>query len=184
MYFSSCENCEAKCCDGKHGSVFSQIILEDFEKVYKNFPILFIFGDLGYLKPVILLSNGKSHCPYIENFKCTIYDERPNVCKNYPLSPNLDNQIYYDLNCPAICEDGFPLVKNNKINSSFDSSILYDYQDKYIKTHLEFEKFNNMNNFELTITINGNKFYKYIGTETSFYLEMHFKSLQNLKNYF
>ena len=46
--------------------LFSQILKEEFEEVYKNFPILFIFGSLGFIKPVILLSNGFDSCSYLK----------------------------------------------------------------------------------------------------------------------
>lgn len=183
MYFTSCEGCEARCCDGKEGSVYSQIILCDFEKIYKNFAILFTFGELGFLKPVVLLSNGKDHCIYIKDHRCTIYEQRPSICQVYPLSANLDNQVYYDMNCPAISDVGIPLVENEKITVSFDSEILNDYQDKYIQTHEEFVPFNKKENFELVTTINHESFYKYVGNSDNPYMRMHLDSLINLKKY-
>ena len=96
---------------------------------------------MGYLKAIILLSDGKSLCPYIENFKCTIYENRPTVCKAYPLSTNIDNIVYYDLNCPGISEMGTNIVKNGKISPSFDSYIFDDYQTRYINTHKKLEEF-------------------------------------------
>ena len=39
--FGNCKNCQAHCCSGLHGSIYSQILKEEFEAVYKNFPILF-----------------------------------------------------------------------------------------------------------------------------------------------
>lgn len=184
IFFSStCETCEARCCDGRKGSVYCQIILEDFESVYKNFPILFTFGDMGYLKATILLSDGKSLCPYIENFKCTIYENRPTVCKAYPLSTNIDNVVYYDINCPGIAEHGSEIVKNGEVSPSFDSYIFDDYQIRYINTHRKLEDFNNFDDFELVTTINNIKFYKYIGKESNPYITMHLDSLIHLKKY-
>ncbi len=113
---------------------------------------------MGYLKAIILLSDGKSLCPYIENFKCTIYENRPTVCKAYPLSTNIDNIVYYDLNCPGISEMGTNIVKNGKISPSFDSYIFDDYQTRYINTHKKLEEFNNFDDFELVTSINNNKF--------------------------
>ena len=132
--FSSCQGCPARCCDGREGSVFSQLLLEDFQIVSQNFPILFTFGEMGYLKANVLLSNGKDFCPYIVNHQCTIYENRPNVCRNYPLSGNLDNQIYIDDSCPALnSEFGIAIVKDGIIQKEFDNEILHDYQNKYIK---------------------------------------------------
>jgi hypothetical protein len=151
--------------------------------VYKNFPILFTFGDKGYAKAIILLSDGKNHCPYIKDFKCTIYEDRPTVCKAYPLSAHVDNILYYDLNCPGISEYGIEVVKDGKINASFDSYIFEDYQTKYIDTHFKLEEFNVFDDFELVTTINNIKYYKYMGNVQNDYITMHKESLINLKNY-
>ncbi len=158
--FGNCENCDAMCCNGIHGTVYSQIILEEFEKVYKNFPILFIFGELGFVKPVILLTNGNNYCPYLKNNKCTIYDKRPTVCKTYPLSPNLDNEIYIDLQCPEVNKGSDFIITKNKITSNFSNDIFNNYQDKYINTHFEFENLKK-ENFEKLFEIK-----KYIFLQT------------------
>lgn len=170
--FGDCANCEANCCKGSFGTVFSQILKEEFEDVHKNFPILFIFGSLNFVKPVILLSNGFDFCPYLKDFRCSIYDKRPNVCKIYPLSPNIDNFVYIDNSCPEIFKG------ENKLN--LKSTILENYQKKYIETHLEFEKLI-IEDFEEILSIKGIKFYKYIGYEESKYLDFHKLSLENIK---
>ncbi len=182
--FSSCETCGAKCCNGKEGTVYAQIILEDFKEVYKNFPILFIYGDLGFLKPVLILTNGKDFCKYLENFKCTIYEKRPSICKNYPLSPNLDNTIYIDELCPAVKEESTNnfIVQNNHINKIFIHNTLINYQEKYINTHFEFENFNKKEDFSLAITIKGINFFKYDKKSENPYMKMHQKSLIHLQN--
>ena len=130
--FGDCNNCFAHCCSGIFGSIFSQILKEEFEDVYKNFPILFIFGSLGFVKPVILLSNGFDFCPHLKDFRCTIYENRPKVCRTYPLSPNIDNFIYIDNSCPELNK------ADNILN--FEDEIFENYQEKYINTHFEFEK--------------------------------------------
>ena len=83
--FSSCNGCPSRCCDGKEGTIFSQLILDDFEVVSKNFPILFTFGEMGYLKANVFFSDGENFCPYIINHQCSIYDQRPSICRAYPL---------------------------------------------------------------------------------------------------
>ena len=180
--FSNCNDCPARCCDGREGTVFAQIILEDFELVYKNFPILFTFGDLGYLKAVILFSNGKGFCPYIKDHKCTIYDQRPSICRVYPLSPNVDDKIYLDDSCPAIVDvdnhDSIPIVKDGKVTEQFFYKTLQSYQDKYIETHIELEKINEKKHFEIYQTINNINFYKYVGDVLTPYISFHHKSLQ------
>ena len=181
--FSSCDTCEAMCCDGRKGSLFAQIILDDFQEVYKNFPIVFIYGELGFIKPVIILSNGKDFCPHNKNLKCTIYENRPSICKTYPLSPHLDNQIYIDDSCPAIRDkEGSIIIKNSKLLDSSKSYIFDNYQDKYINTHFEFEKISRKENFEEIITLEGVTFYKYKNSSENKYLQMHQKSLIHLDN--
>ena len=178
--FSSCEGCPAKCCDGREGTIFSQLTLEDFEVVSKNFPILFTFGDLGYLKAVILFSDGKSFCPYIQDHKCTIYEERPSICRVYPLSPSIDNKIYIDDNCPAINQNvGKQIVENGIVTSNFTYPTLNNYQDKYIETHFELEKINDINDFTSVISINNITFYKYTGQVKNKYINYHISSLKN-----
>ncbi len=147
--FSSCEGCPARCCDGREGSIFSELILEDFEQVSKNFPIVFTFGELGYLKANVLLSNGKDFCPYIVDYKCTIYDERPSVCRIYPLSQNIDNKVYIDDLCPALSSDiGIKIVDNGNLSKNFTHPKLDNYQDKFIETHSHLEQFDDKCNFE------------------------------------
>ena len=181
--FSSCDTCQAMCCDGKKGSLFAQIILNDFKEVYKNFPIVFIYGELGFIKPVILLSNGKDFCPYIKDLKCTVYENRPSICKTYPLSPHLDNNIYIDDSCPAINDEkGDLIIKDSKILNSSKSHIFDNYQDKYITTHFEFEKIAKKENFEEVIELGGVVFYKYKKDSENKYLKMHQKSLIHLDN--
>ncbi len=181
--FDSCSNCNANCCDGRKGTIYSQVLKEEFEKTYKNFPILFIFGELGFCKPVILLTNGKEFCFYQQNHMCSIYEDRPTVCRTYPLSPNLDNQIYIDITCPEVNKGKEFLIKNQKINmNSYKNSIFDNYQDKYIETHFEFETLDKKD-FKEAITINDVIFYKYIGDEDSLYVNLHKKSLKNLQKY-
>lgn len=131
----------------------------------------------------MLLSNGKDHCIYIKDYKCTIYNERPSICQVYPLSANLDNIVYYDMNCPAISEQGSVLVEEGKIAQSFNHEILDNYQDKYILTHQEFEPFNKKENFKQLFTINNEHFYKYVGSKESEFMKMHGESLKNLDKY-
>ncbi len=180
--FSSCNGCPSKCCDGKEGTIFSQIILDDFETVSKNFPILFTFGEMGYLKANILFSDGESFCPYITNHQCTIYDERPSICKVYPLSPNLDDKIYIDDSCPAInSEFGTDIIIDGKVTENFNYSTLTNYKNKFISTHLHLEQFNEKSKFKELITIKNMIFYKFIGTTQDRYINMHLSSLKYFK---
>lgn len=180
--FSSCEGCPARCCDGREGSVYSELLLEEFERVSRNFPILFTFGELGFLKANVLLSNGKGFCPYIVNYKCTIYEDRPQVCRNYPLSPHLDNNIYIDDSCPAIAsEDGIDIVLNGEVKELFYNESLENYQDKFLNTYNHLKEFNVASNFEKVVTINGIEFFKFIGRSEDKFIKLHIQSMSNLK---
>jgi len=180
--FSSCEGCSARCCDGREGSVYSELLLEEFERVSKNFPILFTFGELGFLKANVLLSNGKDFCPYIVEHKCTIYNDRPQVCRNYPLSPHLDNHIYIDDSCPAITsENGIDIVKEGIVEIPFYNDSLENYQDKFINTYNHLKEFNVASDFQKVVTINGIEFFKFIGRSEDKFIKLHIQSMSNLK---
>ena len=179
--FSSCELCEAQCCNGAMGSTFSQILLDEFKTIAPYFPILFIKGNLGYLKAVVLLSDGKVHCPYITDMKCTIYENRPSVCRTYPLSTNIDNQIYIDTNCPAINEEGVDIVKEGKITKEFDQENLHNYKDKFINTHLYLEKFNKEENLTELFTINSEIFYSLKNGVDDEIIKYHHQSLKHFE---
>lgn len=183
-YFSSCDICDAKCCKGFYNTVCSQIILEDFEKVYENFPIVFMLGELNYLKPVILLTNGIDDCKYLENNKCNIYEKRPQVCRTYPLSPHLTNIPYIDINCPAVGEDGKLIVQNTVVGNEFNHEVFDNYQDKYIKMHFHFDKFNDKENIKFLIKIRNENFYIFKEDFSDEFLKMHLSSLKNFDNYF
>jgi Fe-S-cluster containining protein len=179
--FSSCEGCPARCCDGKEGSIFSELILEDFEQVAKNFPIVFTFGELGFLKANVLLSNGKDFCPYNINYKCTIYDERPAVCGIYPLSQNVDNKVYIDDLCPALNSDiGIKIVDSGVVSKNFFHKKLDNYQDKFIDTHTYLQQFNQKCNFKQIGTINNICFYEFIEDSNDRFIQLHIQSMKNL----
>jgi Fe-S-cluster containining protein len=180
-FFSNCNSCEANCCSGSHGSVSAQILLEDFELVYKNFPILFTKGELGFIKPMILLSDGINHCKYIENYRCTIYNDRPSICRAYPLSPNLDNNTYIDLNCPAVSTTtGDLIVEYGNIAPNYQHHTLEDYQQKYINTHQHIDPYNKEENLEYLLTIKDTHFYKMKSDFDDKYMKLHIESLKNL----
>ncbi len=175
--FSSCDSCEAKCCNGSYGTLFSQIILEDFTN-FENFPILFTFGNLDFAKPVIMLTNGTNFCRYLKAMKCSIYDKRPQVCKNYPLSPNLDEKVYIDLSCPFVkeAEEKSDFIKINKQNYYFKN-----YKDLYLNTYFEFEKYKKKD-FQKLFTLRDIDFYGYLKDDENQFIKMHQKSLVHLKD--
>ncbi len=137
---------------------------------------------MQYLKANILFSDGKSFCPYISNHQCTIYNNRPSICRVYPLSPNLDNKIYIDDTCPAInTEFGTKIVENGTVTKQFAYKTLVDYQNKFLDTHIYLEKFNDINDFEEVITIKNMSFFKYIKQSDDKYMSLHLNSLQNME---
>lgn len=183
--FSSCDTCEARCCNGATGSTYAQILIEDFETIAPYFPILFIKGELGFLKPIVLLTNGKEFCPYIKDLKCTIYDNRPSVCRIYPFSANIDNSIYIDMNCPCVNETGIKIVDKGVLHKSFYYKTLDDYQEKYIKTHLHLDPKNSEDKLAFLFKKNAVLFYKFINDFDDEYLKLHRQSLKHLdKEYY
>ena len=183
--FGSCDTCDALCCDGSKEILFAQIILKDIKEITNYFPILFTIGSQGYIRPVVLLTNGKDFCRYINNFKCSIYENRPSICKTYPLSAHVDNEIYIDTTCPAVEQKNEKSIDNKKIYKQFDNHILNNYQDKYIETLSHFDSFNKKENLKLVITINETNFYKFDKKLNSKYVKLHQKSLKHLNdNYY
>ena len=110
--FAGCEGCEVNCCERFK---FIPLILEDFEEVYKFFPIFFSFFEDGIV-PVIELGDEK--CRYFKNNRCEIYEFRPPGCKTYPIIPYFDD-ILVDISCPAVGREGEFLASKDKINTRF-----------------------------------------------------------------
>ncbi len=178
--FFSCDTCNAECCDGTKSILHAPIILEDFEEVAKYFPILFIYGELNYIRPVVLLTNGKSFCKYLKDSRCSIYKDRPSPCRVYPLSPHVLDEIYIDVSCPSVVKENGQTTLNDKIFKDFDHEILHNYSDKYIDTHYTFESYNKKENLELVTTINGVEFFKFKLDFDLTHIKTHIKSLIHL----
>ncbi|WP_456470394.1 YkgJ family cysteine cluster protein [Caminibacter sp.] len=128
LKFNNCENC-TECCKNKF---LAPLILEDFEKVYEYFPI--VIAKLDTFKPVMLLSTEKE-CPYLQDEKCSIYEQRPPACKIYPFSPWYDS-ILLDLSCPGVGVYGsfLPLTKKEFYSSSFFDKRIINIKQKLINT--------------------------------------------------
>lgn len=176
--FSSCDACESRCCDSNYGTIYSQIVLEDFSN-YTYFPLLFTFGSKGYIKPVLLLTNGQDLCRYIKDHKCTIYSKRPKVCQNYPLSPNIDNTVYIDLACPGISEE--ESTNNDFVENFKKDSYVKDYKDLFVETYFEFENLKS-EDFTKLFTIRNIDFYAYTKYSENKYIKMHQSSLVHLED--
>jgi hypothetical protein len=127
LKFKGCEGC-IECCK----KPMAPLILEDFDKVYKYFPIL--IAELDTFKPVMLLSNEIS-CPYLKNGQCTIYENRPPACRIYPYSPWYD-KILLDLGCNGVGTEGkqIPLTKEEFFKSGFYEERFENINTKILKT--------------------------------------------------
>jgi Fe-S-cluster containining protein len=180
LCFSSCQVCDARCCDGKRGSVYSDLLLSEFELVSDNFPILFLRDFLNYLQPVILLSDGSGYCRHLKDFRCSIYNARPSTCRVYPITPEINGDILIDLSCPAVGEVGKHIVNMGTISKGFDSHILHNYVDKFLDTYYQFIDYNKIENLDIAINIKGVNFYKFKDSMNNRFLDIHIKSLKNL----
>ena len=180
--FSGCTGCQSRCCDGRAGVLFTQIVLEEFEAVCEHFAIVFIFGELGFAKPVILLTNGRDYCRYLQEFQCTIYDARPATCRTYPISPEIDDRLYIDRACPAVGTQGAPLVTGTAVEKSFHAQTLQNYQEKYLQTYHHFNDPAQTLHFEPAVTINGLLFYKLTAKSKGHHIAHHHHSLRHLND--
>ena len=172
LKFNNCLDC-VECCKTK---LMAPLVLDDFKKVYKYFPIL--IAKLDTFKPVMLLSNTTS-CPYLKDNLCSIYKNRPPACKIYPFSPWY-NKILLDISCKGVGIKGEYLPLNNK---EFKSSKFYE--ERFENINYKLKKTNNWTNnisFNFYAKIKNIKLYK-IYKSTDFYSNLAIKSLINLKYY-
>ena len=172
LKFNNCLDC-IECCKTK---LMAPLVLDDFKKVYKYFPIL--IAKLDTFRPVMLLSNGIS-CPYIKDNLCSIYENRPPACKIYPFSPWYD-KILLDLSCKGVGIKGESLPLNNK---EFKKSKFYE--ERFEDIIFRLKKTNNwINNtfFSFYDKILNIKFYK-VYKSNDLYSSLAIKSLINLKYY-
>lgn len=80
---SDCFTCGGKCC----GPL--PLKISEFTKLEKRRPLK---GDFRFIR----LSDGdmvifteERNCPYLKNGKCSIYEHRPKICREYGMSPKL-----------------------------------------------------------------------------------------------
>ena len=174
LNFTNCEGCLTPCCDGSR-FLFAPMILDDFDEVYQNFPIVFakISDELRIL---MVLSKEDGPCRHYENKQCSIYDKRPPSCRLYPLNP-FDDDILIDTTCKALSDnDGVFFASNNSINSQFYHKRLENFKSKredtarYLQTIVH----------DLTVIgeLGGLLLYKYTGALKDKYIDMHRSSLK------
>ena len=183
FYFSGCESCDKRCCDGRAGYAITPLIVDDFEEVYKNFPIVFAsINDV--FRPIMLLNDGNSTCSYLdEKGMCSIYENRPPSCKLYPISPYFD-EVFIDSSCPGVGGEAtdMEIVKNGKVSSEFYHKRLENFSQKLQKTS-DFMKdlVEEENSFEVIGEVSGVILFKYIGLKSNKYVKMHQDSMLHLE---
>jgi len=173
VYFTGCTTCTNRCCEGGKFSL-APLILEDFERVYKNFEIFFGFVD-GNLKALMVLNRGSTEvCKYLENGICTIYENRPPACKLYPISPYYD-EIYVDSSCDGVSSSGEFLVSPEKINPNFMDKRLDNFSSKLQSTHAWLDTIKH--DLDYVDNVMGINLLKYVGPLDDKYIKMHLISM-------
>jgi len=173
LYFTGCQSCTNRCCEGGKFSL-APLILEDFERVYKNFEIYFGYVD-NNLKALMVLNRGKNDmCKYLENGLCNIYEDRPPACRLYPLSPYYD-EVFVDSSCEAVAKEGEFLVSPEKISPYFYDKRLENFSEKLALTN---EWLQNLgDNLEFVDEVMGIKLLKYGADANDRYIDMHLRSM-------
>lgn len=178
FHFHGCSTCEGHCCNGAKGFAASPLILEDFEEVYKNFPILFSVKEQK-LVAYVLLNDGKNYCKYYVNQQCSIYLQRPPACKLYPVSPYFEH-IFIDTACPSVNQDsGYSLCRDGQLNSAFATHRLENFVEKLEATHAFLESIQNLDHFEYVGDLLGISLLKYTQPSDNQYIKMHLESLKH-----
>jgi Fe-S-cluster containining protein len=166
LKFKGCEGC-FECCK----KPFAPLILDDFEKVYENFAIVFV--DLVYIRPVMVIAKNDV-CRYLKDELCTIYEKRPPACRIYPFSPFFD-RLFIDVGCKGVGIEGELLPFDDFENSRFYDKRFENFEKKLLRTNIWLEN----KKFKKAGQIRGIDYYIIEKTEDE-YDEMHKKSLINL----
>jgi len=179
FYFNGCSSCDGDCCNGAKGFALSPLILEDFEEVYKNFAIVFSIHN-NKINAFVVLNDGKSHCRYYIDNKCSIYEQRTPACKLYPISPYFEH-ILIDTECPSINNEfGSIISKGGKLNDDFFTQRLENFNEKVTKSFEFYDALDEKDSFEFIGSILDMPILKYIKPSQNRYIQMHLKSLEHL----
>ncbi|WP_041959356.1 YkgJ family cysteine cluster protein [Sulfurospirillum arsenophilum] len=180
LYFNGCSECEGHCCNGAKGFAASPLILEDFEEVYQNFPIVFSVNDEADLVVYVMLNDGKGHCKYYSDMKCSIYEHRAPACKLYPVSPYFEH-ILVDTACPSVNFDtGKVICKDSKLNQDFYTQRLENFVAKREATSAFLDSIKHEEYFSYIGEILGLPLFKYAYPSENRYIQMHQASLKHL----
>lgn len=167
IHFSSCDGCEDSCCTSSK-FIMAPLILEDIELVYNYFPIYFASID-NEMRLVIIMSGKEDHCPYLEDNKCAIYDNRPPTCRLYPLSPYFD-EIVVDTSCKAVGTNGIPISNGGEVTKEFYNKRFDNFLSKLQDTKLYISQ--REKDLKCVDEILGIKLYNYVGDLSDPYKEM------------
>ena len=176
LNFSSCEGCRSSCCDGAR-FLFAPLILEDFEEVYRHFPI--VFGNIvDEWRALLLFSVKDGPCRYYKEGACEIYAHRPPACRLYPLTPFYED-VLIDTSCHAISsEQGKFLASKEQISSDFYHKRLEGFEVKLQETQAYLNALGE--SFEPLSMIGGIAVCGYRGEKDDEFLQMHRSSLELL----
>ena len=181
LFFNGCTSCEGICCNGRKGFAASPLILEDFEMVYRHFAIVFSFDHEGELGVYVMLNDGKGHCIYFSDNRCTIYEQRTPACRLYPVSSYFEH-ILIDTACPSVSQNnGIPLCQNGILNPSFYTQRLENFVAKRKATKEFLEQMNHEEGFVYCGEVLGLPLFQYARQSDNPYIIMHQMSLQHLK---
>jgi len=174
--FSNCQECKTSCCSGDKFFLIP-LILEDFELVYKNFPILFISLNDEF-RAVIILNQDGNACKYLKDGKCQIYEQRPPACKIYPITPYYD-EFFVDSSCDAVNEDkGEFLCSSEGFSKSFYHRRLDSFLPKYEESLSFFKTLENQ--CKSAFQMREIEFFIFDSELENEYIAMHKESLSNL----
>jgi len=97
VYSFECEHC-GNCCKGNILTLLPHEVPKLTKLAQKlNLPIPNIMADTRFIKPVFKLF--ATPCPFWTGDRCKIYENRPLICRAYPIRPNKWNRVLLDINC-------------------------------------------------------------------------------------
>lgn len=144
--FRFCQKCKDPCCYG-----YVWLLEEEASKLYKKgAPIIEINNSVNFIHSFpskngkILLNQIKPPCALSKGGKCSIYKDRPLVCRFYPIDIRKRGNMFYLVihkECPFIRKSAF-LDKT--------TSLIYDVEQRLLKRILDtFERASELSNYPL-----------------------------------
>lgn len=131
-----CSICSAKCCKKydvfiNHEDIskiyditnnFSFVKKIEYHKSYGDVPSFILWENNKKKKWVLCLSNPDSICIFLKNDRCSIYRNRPSICKTYPFYEE-DGEIKESNN---VCPTKWKLLELNlkKVKSDYQEMLV------------------------------------------------------------